>query len=274
MPARHITPSRSAPHHAPRPEAAPWRWALAGALLGLAGTLILFAPAAWLAALVQQASAGRVQLAEPRGTVWRGSAALVLTGGAGSHDRASLPGRLEWRLRPGWPALRARLQADCCMGQPLRLALAPRWGGASLQLTDPGSRWPAALLAGLGTPWNTLQPEGQLDLSTPGLSVEWAAGRVSVTGSATLMVTGLSSRLSTLKPMGTYRIQLQGGQPATVALATLEGRLQLSGNGRWVGSRLHFQGVASAAPEHEAALANLLNIVGRRSGPRSLITVD
>ena len=88
------------------------------------------------------------------------------------------------------------------------------------------------------------------------------------------MLTGLSSRLSTLKPMGTYRIHLQGGQPATLALATLEGRLQLSGSGRWVGSRLHFRGEASAAPEHEAALANLLNIVGRRSGSRSLISVD
>ncbi|WP_137892840.1 type II secretion system protein N [Ramlibacter sp. 2FC] len=262
------------PHRGPRPESAPWRWALAGALLGLALTLALFAPAAWLAAAVQQASGGRVQLDEPRGTLWRGSARLVLSGGAGSQDRTALPGRLDWRLLPHWSGLRALLQADCCMGQPLRLALAPRWGGASLLLTDPGSRWPAALLAGLGAPWNTLQPEGQLDLSTPGLSVEWAAGRVSVTGSATLMVKGLSSRLSTLKPMGTYRIQLQGGQPATVALATLEGGLQLSGSGRWIGSRLHFQGVASAAPEHEAALANLLNIVGRRSGPRSLITVD
>lgn len=274
MPARHVNPGRGAPHHAPRPESAPWRWALAGALLGLAGTLALCAPAAWLAALVQQASGGQVQLAESRGTVWRGSAALVLTGGAGSRDRAALPGRLDWRLRPAWPGLRAQLRADCCMAEPLQLALAPRWGGATLALTDPGSRWPAALLAGLGTPWNTLQPEGQLDLSTPGLSVEWAAGRVSVTGSATVTVTSLSSRLSTLKPMGNYRILLQGGQPATLALATLEGRLQLSGNGRWVGSRLHFQGVASAAPEHEAALANLLNIVGRRSGPRSLITVD
>ena len=38
-------------------------------------------------------------------------------------------------------------------------------------------------------------------------------------------------------------------------------------------TRLRFEGVASAAPEREAALANLLNIIGRRSGARSIITI-
>jgi general secretion pathway protein N len=36
---------------------------------------------------------------------------------------------------------------------------------------------------------------------------------------------------------------------------------------------LHFSGSASAAPDREAALANLLNIIGRRSGARSIITI-
>jgi general secretion pathway protein N len=56
-------------------------------------------------------------------------------------------------------------------------------------------------------------------------------------------------------------------------LETLEGSLQLSGSGQWVGSRLRFRGEASALPERESALANLLNIIGRRSGPRSLISI-
>ena len=49
--------------------------------------------------------------------------------------------------------------------------------------------------------------------------------------------------------------------------------LQLSGEGRWVGGRLRFTGEARSAPEHQAALANLLNIIGRRQGDRSIITV-
>lgn len=257
-----------------QPAATPWRWAVAGALIGLCATLALFAPAAWLAAAVQQASGARVQLVEARGTVWQGSARLLLAGGTGSRDSAALPGRVDWRLRPDWLGLQARLEAGCCTRAPLQLRLAPRWRGAAVQLADGRSAWPAALLTGLGTPWNTVQPEGQLELSTQRLSVEWAAGRMSVSGSATLTVTGLSSRLSPLKPMGTYRIMLDGGDPTTLVLSTLEGSLQLSGSGRWIGSRLRFEGVATATPEHEAALANLLNIIGRRSGARSLITVD
>ena len=54
---------------------------------------------------------------------------------------------------------------------------------------------------------------------------------------------------------------------------TLDGALQLSGQGEWLGQRLRFKGVASAAPERVEALSNLLNIVGRRDGARSIITV-
>ena len=58
-----------------------------------------------------------------------------------------------------------------------------------------------------------------------------------------------------------------------LVLATLSGSLQLSGQGQWVGSTFRFVGEASAAPESLAALSNLLNIIGRREGARSIIKV-
>jgi general secretion pathway protein N len=73
--------------------------------------------------------------------------------------------------------------------------------------------------------------------------------------------------------MGSYRITVLGGTTPTLQLDTLEGSLQLTGSGQWVGSRLHFTGTASAAPDREAALSNLLNIIGRRAGGRSIITI-
>jgi len=256
----------------------PWAWAVAGALLGLGTTVVLQAPARWLGSALEQLSAGQVVLAEARGTVWTGSARLQFSGGAGSRDQSALPGRISWQLRPAGLGLDVQLDADCCTAQPLRLNLAPRWGGARLQLQDSPapqqpSIWPAALLVGLGAPWNTMQVEGQLSLSTHDLSVDWAQGRPSVTGSAELRAVGMSSRLSPLKPMGSYRIAVQGGSTTTLDLTTLEGSLQLSGTGRWIGSRLHFEGEASAAPDREAALSNLLNILGRRKGARSIISV-
>ena len=92
-------------------------------------------------------------------------------------------------------------------------------------------------------------------------------------GQAQLDALSMSSRLSTLRPMGSYRLTLQGGATPTLGLQTLQGALQLSGSGQWVGQRLRFTGEASAAPEREGALSNLLNIIGRRNGARSLITL-
>ena len=75
-----------------RAQRAPWAWAGAGALLGLLTTLILQAPAAWLAAAIGQSTDGKLLLSEARGTVWSGSARLQLSGGAGSRDLSALPG--------------------------------------------------------------------------------------------------------------------------------------------------------------------------------------
>ena len=251
----------------------PWGWAVAGAVLGATFALIAFAPARWLAVAVEQATRGHVLLAEARGTVWTGSARLVLTGGTGSSDAAALPGRVGWRLQPRWDGAAAQLRAECCTPQALELRARWRLAGWQVQVQDAVSQWPATVLAGLGTPWNTLQLDGEVHLATQGLSVEWVEGRPRVDGQADLQALRVASRLSTLRPMGSYRITLQGGTQATLRLDTLEGSLQLSGTGQWVGRRLRFRGEASATPGREAALANLLNIIGRRTGERSLISI-
>lgn len=251
----------------------PWGWAAGGLVLGLLLSIVLFAPARWLAGWVSQATDGQVQLADTRGTVWGGSGRLVLTGGKGSTAAAALPGRLQWELGPRWNGAAARLYTDCCMTQAVVVRARLRPGGIDVGVGDSQSRWPAAVSTGLGTPWNTLQLDGELQLSTRGLSVEWTEGRPVVTGRAELLALRVASRLSTLRPMGSYRITLQGGAPTTLQVETLEGSLQLTGTGQWVGPRLRFRGEASAAPERESALSNLLNIIGRRSGARSLISI-
>ena len=262
-------PAAEAPGHAP-----PWGWAWAGALLGLLLVLVLTAPARWLTQAVMQASGGRVQLNDPADSLWNGSAKLVLTGGAGSQDVTALPGRVHWRLRPGWSGVRVALTADCCTATgPIELAISPRWGGANVTVADSQSQWPAAVLTGLGTPWNTVQPQGELSLATRGLALETVAGRLTVLGAADITLRQVSSRLSTLQPLGSYQLQVNGGDAVSLQLSTLEGALQLSGRGQWVGSRLRFNGEATAAPGMEAQLANLLNIIGRRQGERAIISI-
>lgn len=256
--------------HAPL-VAAPWRWAWAGACVGLVWALLVFAPARWLAAALAQASQGQVQLTDALGTVWDGSAQLVLSGGKDSRDQSALPERLRWRIRPSFSGVSADILAECCMATPLQLRVTPHWGGGALTLADSQSHWPAAWLAGLGAPWNTLQPEGTLTLFTQGLAVDLNNGRMQLSGQAQIEAIDVASRLSTLKPMGSYRLTLVGGDPNTLQLETLKGSLQLTGSGQWVGARLRFDGVATAAPERIDALSNLLNIIGRRDGARAII---
>ena len=252
------------------------RWAALGAVVGLGLAVVVHAPAVWLAQALASASDARAQLLETRGTVWRGDARLRLGESAGSADARLLPGRVSWRL--GWSdgAVRLALRADCCMAQEALLGFVPSWGGWSATLSDASTQWPAAMLTALGAPWNTVQPEGELRLRTRGLSVEWSAGRPRVLGEVQVDAIAVASRLSTVKPVGSYRLTYAGpigtAMPA-LQLQTLEGPLRMDGKGEWVGSRLRFSGEASADPASESALGNLLNTVGRRQGNKSVLSL-
>jgi general secretion pathway protein N len=257
------------------------RWALWGAALGLLLGLVLFAPAAWLASALQSASDERLLLADARGTVWSGSAIVVLTGGPGSRDATTLPGRLQWQL--GWrgrgPEL--RLSQACCLNGTIPVALQPGFGrfGAILAAPPGGwiGQWPASLLGGLGTPWNTLQLGGTVRAVSPGLTIEWVQGRWRVGGRLDVELNAVSSRLAPIDPLGSYRLTIAGDAAnpgvSQLTLTTVDGALQLSGSGSWGPAGVRFRGEAGAAAGNEAALNNLLNIIGRRSGARSVISI-
>ena len=255
----------------------PWAWAIAGALLGTLSASLIWAPAQWVANVLRQTTQQQVLLGNVRGTVWQGSAQLTLSGGTGSRDAQTLPGRLHWHIEPGLTQWRLHLRADCCMDQAAKATVRAGWATQQVQLDDHQSRWPAAWLSGLGAPWNTLQAEGQLQLRTENLQLQWAEGRLQMQGLAELEAQRMASRLSTLKPMGSYRVQVRGSPEGTptpqLQLSTLQGPLQLQGQGQWLGKRLQFSGEASADPGSETALSNLLNIIGRRQGSRSLLTL-
>jgi len=253
----------------------------AGVVLGALLALVVFAPAAWLAGGVASATGQRLLLSDARGTVWRGSAVLVLTGGADSRDAAALPGRLEWRIGLAGMALAVSARHECCLNGELQLRVEP--GIGRVRLTLPAAdgvrgQWPASWLAGLGTPWNTLQLGGWMKLASPGLTAEAVQGRWRLDGSAELQLDDMSSRLSTLPRLGSYRIGIAsagdgGAGGAGISLATIEGPLQLSGSGQWAAGGVRFRGEARADQGAETALNNLLNLIGRRQGALSVISI-
>lgn len=260
------------------------RWALAGAVAGALAGATAFAPARWAAWALLQATEGRVVLGDAQGSLWAGQARLSLTGGTGSRDAMTLPGLLHWRL--GWDTTSARVTLRHTEVAPQSVVLRwwPALSGWTLALaagaSAPGSalmEWPAAWLAALGTPWNTVQPSGHLRLSSPGFSLTRVQGRTQLEGSVVLEAMDMASRLSTLPRLGSYRVDITSGgstaEWALLRLTTLDGALLLSGTGQWVGSRFRLRGEARAAPGQEAALQNLLNLVGRRDGARSVLSI-
>ena len=250
---------------------------MAGAIAGGVLAIVFFAPARWLTQSLEAASNGHLSFTDVRGSVWKGSANLSLTGGPGSSDASALPSRLGWNIKGNFdgirPSLNVRIQADCCMQSPMAVQMIPEWQSVHIHWSDHSSVWPAQWLSGLGTPWNTIRAEGPLALQTTGLSLSWSGKTMVLQGRAQLDAQDMSSRLSTLRPMGSYRLMLSGGPAAQLELTTLQGSLQLTGKGQWAEGKLRFTGEAFAAPERMDALSNLLNIIGQRQGARSIITV-
>ena len=256
------------------------RWAIGGAVAGALAALVAFAPAAWLANQVSAASGQRLQLADARGTVWSGSAVVVLTGGVDSRDASALPGRLNWTLALRGMSLELHGNQACCLNGDVVLQVRPGLGRTTYTLIPPSgwvAQWPTAFLGGLGTPWNTMQLGGTVRLTSPALKLESVQGRWLVDGRLDIDLVGVSSRLTTLDTLGSYRLSISGdaATPGTSALtlSTQEGALQLNGNGTWGQGGVRFRGEAGAAAAEEQALTNLLNIIGRRDGARSVISI-
>ena len=249
------------------------RFSTWGMALGLLLAVVLHAPAQWLAIGVNAASRGHVQLRDAQGTVWRGDAQWVLTSGPGGHDALALPQRLHWQLRPQWNGLQLTLNAACCTPQPVLLQLQPVWLGLQVALSSPRSLWPAQWLSGLGAPWNTLALDGVLQLQSQELRWTWRSQepQALLDGSAQLQLQGLSSGLSTVKPLGSYSLRLQGGPQPSVVLATTEGQLLMQGRGAFGARGFSFEGEARANTGHETALANLLGVLGQRVGNRTVL---
>ena len=259
-------------------------WIAAG--LGALMALVLTAPAAWLAAAVDAWTDGRLQWRDPTGTVWNGQATLALGAGRGSRVQLALPQRLSWRLRPtlggdGLVGVALTLQHPWLLPQPIQVrAQALGWASASVSLQPVDGQGPmqmqvpAAWLTGLGSPWNTLQPSGQLSIRVDRLS--WRTPGADPSGldaSFRIQMLNIASRVSTVPTLGSYELDVSGGPVLVAHLTSRPGSaLRLEGQGQWSpGRQVEFRGQASAAEGREEALSNLLNIIGRREGARSLI---
>jgi general secretion pathway protein N len=247
-------------------------WAYLGGAFGLCAALVAYAPASWLAAGIDSASTGKVLLDESRGTVWAGSAQLVLAGGDGSAGATRLPSRMNWSLSPEWLGVTVLLDAPCCTpAAPVQVTAlldgVQDGGTLAWRVRSPKLTFPAALLAGLGAPWNTLQLAGDFQVSSDQLTGKWTSsqGVQKLTGQAQLQADNVTTALSTVRPLGSYRLSTAGTslKLETKTDATNDAALILSGAGQIEQGRVAFLGEALAAKGREEALSNLLHMIGQ-----------
>ena len=249
-------------------------WSLAG-MVSVALTALAFFPATWLAALLEMQTAGRLTLGDAQGTLWRGSAFIGAAPGGNDPVAALLPGRFAWRLSP--TVLLGRVDAELENAAALSRPVKVTGSWHQWQVSPAAIALPAERLASLGAPLNTLQPSGQMRLSWQLLQLTRQNGKIEMTGTMNLEMNDIASRLSPIKPLGGYDLELDWhGLQATVTLKTVKGPMLLSGSGMISNGRLQFSGTAEAEAGQEEKLANLLNLLGQRrtQGGREIIALE
>ncbi len=256
-------------------------YALLGLVVSLA-TVLATAPATLVDWGLDRATDGRVRLADAAGSIWNGRGRVVLVDMATEGERRSrgarrvdslagvvIPGTIHWRISP-LPLLIGRLQANAShesMATPVTLtgnARRLQGTGGSLQL-------PSVNLARLGSPWTTVRP-------TASLAVRWQPfvidqGRF--VGQATLELRDVASALTPVRPLGAYRIVIDGtGASSRIQMSSIEGPLRLSGDGTWTPQAgLRFTAYAQADEAERVRLQSLLGLLGRREGARTMIRI-
>ncbi|MHB8256097.1 MAG: type II secretion system protein N [Acidiferrobacterales bacterium] len=238
------------------------RWLFFG-FLGLAfylAFLIATAPAAWVSWAMVRASRGIVSIDRPAGTVWRGRGDLVI------HVVSSPPqslGTARWVINPLW-LIAGQLRAHAAVhgaGTEARADLG--LGYRRIVLSDVAASFPAQLVGVLYSPAALAGPAGQVHVGAK----RFTFGSRTVNGSAVVQWQQAASSLSSVRPLGDYRLYLQGhGRSAVLRLETRDGPLVLSGEGTWQPGtgQMRFSGLARPAA-HPAELEPLLRLMGQSS---------
>jgi general secretion pathway protein N len=224
--------------------------------------LIVTAPASLIDAGLEQASEGRLRLAEAHGTLWSGTGQIELRD---RMQRSGVAKSLNWQILPAY-FLRGQFRCEVGLDFaakhfPVTISL------AGIEVADADFNLPAATL-GIAVP--KLAPlglTGDVLLHVARLSF----GHGAIQGNATLQWRGAGSAYTRISPLGDYELGFEGkGGAVRATLRTLQGPLQLDGQGSWAGGgNPAFLGTARIPPEHLPQLAPLMRMIAVERGEGS-----
>lgn len=228
--------------------------------LAFLAALVALAPATWLDAALQRASGKIVGLAEARGSVWRGSGVIQAILPSGKVETLE---SVRWTVDP-WALLTARLHVTMLSERDGKPVLDATFAPTSVAIAELRLEAPADLLGAISPTLREAGASGHLSLRASGVRLD---GQSSA-GAGELLWTDAGSSLTSVHPLGTYLINLNGtGRGVAFTIATLGGALNLKGGGQWQpGQPLAFDASATPAADQSRQLAPLLRIIGKETG--------
>jgi general secretion pathway protein N len=243
-------------------------------------------PISWVGGSLASQTGCRVMLQQPIGTIWQGSAALAFSESnateGGCRDPLSVTERFHWSTSCKLLSMTCNTELQfAALEQPQLI----NWSLSKTQITANEIKLPANVLEGLGNPWSTLRPRGELgarwtDINLVGLMANlpgFGAGNTPSSGVIRIIISNLTSPISPVKLLGGYEISANIADTGmNWTLSTNTGPLLLKGQGEFSskgnsgsagkGAGMQFSGEASASPESQESLIGLLSLLGKKEG--------
>ena len=230
--------------------------------------LVIEMPASWFAWGLNRYSGGTVRLDPIAGNLWHGNGKLVI------YYPRMVPhdlGNTEWSVSFFW-LFAGRIQSRWNIESPDSQAQSiVRIGAGLTQLLETRIALPAQTIGVFYAPASLIAPQGQIQLRADRLTI----GKDTLEGNSEILWNNAGSGLTAVQPLGNYRLEITAaGKTATLKLSTLQGALDLTGQGQWQveNGQIHLTG--TAVPRERAAdLEPLLKLIGpdQGNGKRTLI---
>ncbi len=211
--------------------------------------LIASAPAMLINTPLQKFSGGQLHLVEAQGTLWSGQ---------GKIEISDTTEHVTWHWQPE-RLLHAQLAYQVKLGSDSTPPFPLTFSWSQVELANADIQLPAELL-GHGLPkLAALGLSGDVQIHITSLSITPKGTK----GNATLAWRAAASTLTPVSPLGDYELYIEGRGPVIHStLRTLQGPLQLDGQGSWGnGDKSGFLATARITAPFQSQLAPFLRLI-------------
>ena len=221
--------------------------------------LAAIAPAVLIDTALARWTGGQVRLTAPHGTLWSGAGRIELRDTKG---RVAAAMHTSWRFAPR-ALLAGKVALEVHAAESARAFLLEADTGG-IAISNAELELPASALGAALPRLVPLALTGRLTVRVPHLAIR----NGEVAGDAHAQWRGAGSGLAAVWPLGAYELRLApSGRALEATLRTLEGPLELEGNGSWMnGAQRVLRASAKVPASHERELAPLLRLIGNDAG--------